>query len=99
MRQCDTAIVVINVLDFNDEVPRFDLAEYAVDICHTAMAGEPLVQPVATDRDSGVNADLTYTIQVNPGFNGHRLSFHVRMFETVYRTRCGDCLRSTAPED
>ena len=65
VRQCDTAVIVIGVLDFNDEVPRFDLAEYAVDVCHTATAGDPLVQPVATDRDSGTNAELTYTIQVN----------------------------------
>ena len=65
VQQCDTAIVIINVLDFNDEVPRFDLAEYAVDICDMAKRGEPLVRPVATDPDSGVNAQLNYTIQVN----------------------------------
>ena len=65
VQQCDTAVIIINVLDFNDEVPRFDLAEYAIDVCHTATAGEPLVQPVATDSDSEANALLTYSIQVN----------------------------------
>ena len=61
---CDTASVIVSVLDFNDEAPRFDVAEYVVDVCETAVAGQPLVQPVATDLDSGVNAYLTYTLQV-----------------------------------
>lgn len=64
VQMCDTAIVVINVQDFNDEAPQFDLAEYAVDICDTAVSWQPLVQPVATDQDSGTNAELTYTLQV-----------------------------------
>ena len=64
MQLCDTSAVVINVIDFNDETPRFDLAEYAVDVCDSALSGQPLVQPVATDQDSGVNAELTYTLRV-----------------------------------
>lgn len=64
MQLCDTASVVVSILDFNDEAPRFDVAEYAVDVCETAMARQPLVQPVATDLDSGINADLSYTLQV-----------------------------------
>ena len=59
---CDTSVVVINVIDFNDETPRFDLSVYTVDVCHTALSGDPLVQPVATDQDSGTNAQLTYTL-------------------------------------
>ena len=65
MQQCDTATVVVNVLDFNDEAPRFDVAEYVVDVCDTEVAGQPVVQPIATDLDSGANADLTYTLQVS----------------------------------
>ena len=65
MQQCDIAMVIINVLDFNDEIPQFDLAEYAVDVCDTALSGKPLVQPIATDQDSGSNAYLTYMLQVS----------------------------------
>lgn len=65
MQQCNIAMVIVNVLDFNDEIPQFDLAEYAVDVCDTALSGEPLVQPIATDQDSGSNAQLTYMLQVS----------------------------------
>ena len=62
---CDRAMVIVNVQDFNDETPQFDLAEYAVDVCHTTTSGQPLVQPIATDQDSGSNAQLTYTLRVS----------------------------------
>ena len=65
MQQCDDAMVIINVQDFNDETPQFDLAEYVVDICDTSLSGQPLVQPIATDQDSGSNAQLTYMLQVS----------------------------------
>ena len=65
IRQCDIATVVVNVLDFNDETPQFDLAEYAIDVCDAALSGKPLVQPIATDQDSGSNAQLTYMLQVS----------------------------------
>ena len=65
IQQCDIAMVIINVLDFNDETPQFDLAEYAVDVCDAALSGEPLLQPIATDQDSGSNARLTYMLQVS----------------------------------
>lgn len=61
---CDTALVVINVGDFNDEVPRFDLSLYAVTACDSQVAGQTMVQPIATDRDSGVNSNITYSIDV-----------------------------------
>ena len=64
MQQCDIAMVIINVQDFNDETPQFDLAKYAIDICDTSLSGQPLVQPIATDQDSGSNAQLTYMLQV-----------------------------------
>ena len=65
LQQCDIAMVIINVLDFNDEIPQFDLADYAVDVCDTALSGKSLVRPIATDQDSGSNARLTYMLQVS----------------------------------
>ncbi len=62
---CSSAVVIITVQDFNDEPPSFDLAVYTVDICiANASAGTYLVQPVAIDRDSGRNSQLTYALQV-----------------------------------
>lgn len=78
---CNSVSVVINVLDFNDEAPRFDVAEYAVDICHTSLSGQPLVQPVAIDQDSGPNAELTYTLQVKIFY---RLKDNVYNCDAVY---------------
>ena len=58
-------MVVIDVQDFNDEPPVFDLPLYTVDVCETALAGQELVRPVATDRDSGRNALLRYRLDVS----------------------------------
>ncbi len=60
----NSAQVIIIVQDFNDEPPTFDLPLYAVDVCQTGMSGTSLVKPVAVDRDSGVNAELSYNLQV-----------------------------------
>ena len=62
---CDTATVVVNVGDFNDEVPQFDIAAYTVDTCETAQRDDAMVQPVATDRDSGSNSDIIYSLEVS----------------------------------
>ena len=60
---CATATVVFIVLDFNDERPQFDLQVYQVDVAMGTPAGTPLVQPVATDRDSGSNSVLSYSLR------------------------------------
>lgn len=62
---CSSAIVTISIGDFNDEAPTFDLSIYTVDICHDAMSDQYLVQPVAIDRDSGSNAEITYSLQAS----------------------------------
>lgn len=61
--QCAMTSVRINVADFNDESPTFDQDTYRTDVClNTASTGTDLVQPVASDRDSGSNAELLYTL-------------------------------------
>ncbi len=63
---CDTTNIRINVVDFNDEPPRFDQSTYMTDICFaSAMVGTDLVQPVATDGDSGSNAELVYSLETS----------------------------------
>lgn len=64
---CGSATVLINIRDFNDEMPMFDQATYTVDVCYgSANLGTDLVQPVATDKDAGRNAALTYSLIDQP---------------------------------
>lgn len=67
--QCDTTMIRINVGDFNDHPPTFDLGvPYYTDICYTsaAVSGMDLIQPVATDADSTSNAELEYSLINEP---------------------------------
>ena len=59
---CSTATVTVYVTDFNDELPFFDFSTYRTDICHTHLPNMTVIQPVATDRDSSSNSELTYTL-------------------------------------
>jgi hypothetical protein len=49
-------------MDFNDNSPSFDFSLYRTDICHTHPVGEVFIQPVATDKDSGINSQVTYSL-------------------------------------
>ena len=59
---CSTASVTVHVTDFNDEFPTFDFSSYRTEICLSQAVGEVFLQPVATDRDSGNNSLLTYSL-------------------------------------
>lgn len=66
-RMCGSAMVLINIGDFNDESPEFDQNLYVTDVCYEAAPLDTdLVQPVATDRDSGANAVLKYFLTDQP---------------------------------
>lgn len=67
--RCSTASIRIIVSDFNDQVPTFDQNTYTTDVCFSgASVGTELVQPVATDGDSGTNAELRYLLMNSPVF-------------------------------
>ena len=71
MRQCETAGVRVNVADFNDETPIFDQTSYTTDICYSAaVTGTDLLQPVATDGDSGSNAEIVYSLLTSTSLFG-----------------------------
>ena len=57
-----TASLSVEVLDENDNQPEFDQAQYTVSISETQAVGSPVIQVTATDRDSGANADIQYSI-------------------------------------
>ena len=60
---CSAASVTVYVTDSNDNLPSFDFSLYRTDICHTHTVNEVFMQPVATDRDSGNNSQLTYSLE------------------------------------
>lgn len=64
-RNCSTAVVTVYVTDFNDEFPLFDFSSYRTDLCHTHPPDDVFMHPVAIDRDSGSNAQLTYSLDVS----------------------------------
>ena len=57
-----SASVVVNVLDENDNVPQF--TNFPVNLAHreNVTQEEPLTQIMASDADSGTNADLVFSI-------------------------------------
>lgn len=60
---CGNANVHIIIGDVNDNFPEFDQGTYTTDVCfHNAVVGMTLIQPVATDRDSAVNAEVRYSL-------------------------------------
>ena len=65
VRNCSEAEVVVNIEDFNDEIPLFDLSSYRTDVCSSTAANVTIMQVAATDRDSGSNAAVTYSITVS----------------------------------
>ena len=61
-------LVVVNVEDENDNSPRFTENLYKADIKENAQSGTVVKTVRATDKDSGLNAQITYSITSgNPG--------------------------------
>ncbi|KAM9693541.1 protocadherin alpha-11-like [Trichechus inunguis] len=67
-----TVQLFVRVLDVNDNDPEFDQSEYKVRLLENAAKKAFVTKLNATDRDEGVNAEVTYTlISVKP--NGRPL--------------------------
>ncbi|XP_033125355.1 neural-cadherin-like [Anneissia japonica] len=58
-----TATATIRVEDINDNAPIFDPTNYATTIPETLARGSRVLDILASDRDIGVNAELTFTIE------------------------------------
>ena len=61
-----TMTVTVNVVDVNDNRPLFSQASYALDVPDNAVVGSTAVSVTATDRDSGLNGQLEYTVTSGP---------------------------------
>ncbi|XP_051166129.1 cadherin-related tumor suppressor isoform X1 [Leptopilina boulardi] len=70
-----TGIVRIVVLDVNDHSPEFARQEYKASVTENSQIGTWVANPVATDKDEGLNAKIRYSLlgdkaekfSVNPG--------------------------------
>lgn len=54
--------VTINVTDINDNPPVFTSTEYLTSVSENSPIGSSVFQIIATDKDSGSNAEVTYSL-------------------------------------
>lgn len=54
--------VTISVTDINDNPPVFTSTEYITSVSENRVIGSPVIQIGATDKDSGGNAQVTYSL-------------------------------------
>ena len=58
-----TVNVLVFLSDFNDNAPMFDQPSYKIRLSEATSAGDEIANITATDRDSGINAVLSYSLQ------------------------------------
>lgn len=63
----DEASVLVEVLDINDNSPHFDPESFAIDIQEDAAIGTNVTHVKATDADSGLNAEIRYSLEGSAG--------------------------------
>lgn len=63
----DEASVHVDVLDINDNSPRFGSSSTAVNIPEDALIGANVTYVQATDADSGLNAEIRYSLEGSAG--------------------------------
>ncbi|XP_061398166.1 cadherin-related tumor suppressor, partial [Musca vetustissima] len=61
-----SATVVINLLDKNDNPPKFTRL-FSVNVTENAEIGSFVIQVTSMDLDQGINANALYTLTENPG--------------------------------
>ncbi|XP_064094827.1 LOW QUALITY PROTEIN: DE-cadherin-like [Macrobrachium nipponense] len=65
-RHQDSCSFKVIVDDINDNPPVFDRQEYEETISTDHIAGTPVLRVTASDRDSGSNAELSFSLQGDP---------------------------------
>lgn len=53
----------MNILDANDNLPKFERSTYAYFINENFLPGTKISNLTATDIDSDINAEITYSLQ------------------------------------
>ncbi|KAM7320177.1 hypothetical protein ACRRTK_020620 [Alexandromys fortis] len=83
-----TTEVHIEVLDFNDNAPQFEQLSYRVQIPEDSPIGFLVVTVSATDKDIGVNGEISYSLfqasdDISKTFSIHPLTGEVRLREQL----------------
>ena len=58
-----TQILTVNILDINDNAPRFTQSSYSIDVSEGRSVGDTILQVTATDADFGANGTVQYRLQ------------------------------------
>ena len=61
-KKSSTAYLVILLLDVNDNPPEFESATYTKTVREDVPTGTSIMRVFATSKDTGVNAEIKYTI-------------------------------------
>lgn len=77
--------LTIDVLDLNDHDPEFSESQYNVSIVENNDEGVVLIMCTATDRDSNLNGQLTFSLLSDSSSDALR---HPMFFVSVDRHRC-----------
>ena len=59
---CSLATLTVQVLDVNDNPPEFVSRSYHTSLIESAAIGSEVIRVVATSLDSGINAEIEYSI-------------------------------------
>lgn len=62
-KEASAAHVKVNIIDANDNLPKFDQSTYAYSIPENLIPGTKIANLTATDIDSGINSEITYSLQ------------------------------------
>ena len=65
-QQTATATVHIRVTDLNDNVPEFEKSDYKTTVHEVTPIGSSIITVRATDKDTGENGDISYTMVTEP---------------------------------
>ncbi|XP_076446580.1 protocadherin Fat 1-like isoform X2 [Babylonia areolata] len=79
-RLTSTTNVIVTVTDFNDNAPRFDRQQFSTAVNEGALQGTVILTLTSTDKDTGVNADVTYYIVRGDPLNQFQIHSNGEMF-------------------
>lgn len=78
--------VIINIEDSNDNAPWFTSLQYTARVLEIAAIGSSVLQVTALDKDTGMNAEIFYSIDSGTAFSStdiKELSF-MHLFAKMY---------------
>ena len=59
----DKAQIIINVIDVNDNRPYFTESKVVINVTESSQISRDIYKVTAFDKDSGLNAELRYSLQ------------------------------------